>query len=450
MTDPKIINLTENMQIVISSTNPKLFMYENYLLNDHNRKINLFNRFVDGLKIDEPLLDKFKTFCNKLHDDNMAHLMVKYTIADHYSGFHNVNKCNMILRNIFDNNFTDFTINFSDKSHFECLKTLLETIQYFSIIFNDLDEFKNSITLNVDPNIAIIIFKLLYGFDVMPLITINNFCDVLKLMDVWLMDKLYMDQILLFTEKNMDDLITFLLSNEKYDDIAFLVNTFSYNVNISKILKHDFKDKIFIFDDWQTKFSCEQKIEAIKLSGKFELLNIAKINPEKIMYLLMDSNSNFMFETIYMMMTSHKNTKVYFKKIDDDTDDKLDIVVLIDEYYPKFIVNIYTRSDVKYNNKVFTFSPNANIFTFSHPFRKINVGHELLVGNNLKLIYDDPTHKYTITKMMKGEQSYEFMPYKLLHDIKVTHNIDEKCNGYVWVKKILKYNLVNKIDISSI
>jgi hypothetical protein len=448
-----MFNILDNIQITITSTNDQISIYKDHLVNDHEKKIKRFNKFVSTLDMNDELCKKIKYFCDSLQDNNIIHLMIKYTIAR----YHNVNfdgnifkKYNKILSDTFKNNLTDFTINFNDGSHFKCLKVLLSGIQYFSVIFNDFDEFQNSMILDINSEVATIVLKILYGQNILTLITMDNFVDVIKLMDMWLMDKLHMAQLLPFAEKNIDVLLQTFMDKDDFNVIRIFANNFIAGKNFEKLNKYNFKEKIFMFDDWPKKFTCEQKIEAIKLTGKFELLNVAQIPVASVLKILIECNPEDTLEMVYLMTATHNNTQVYYKQI-DYMNNGCDMVAVIHDYFPKFTVTFYTKTQIQFVNGNLSHMFNKDVFIFTHPFKKVCVGSELLVGDDLKLIYNNPSNKRCISQISKNFNDktiyYKIVPYESLPNSKCTHNNKElSINGKIWSINKVQCELVSNIQ----
>jgi hypothetical protein len=86
------------------------------------------------------------------------------------------------------------------------------------------------------------------------------------------------------------------MDGNSHDDIITITNLLKNIVNITdntkvnmirnKIVKHYFKDNIFVIADWPTIFTEEEKIKAIEMSEQYDLLNMSQISPKEVIKLL--------------------------------------------------------------------------------------------------------------------------------------------------------------------
>jgi hypothetical protein len=435
MHDSKRIKITDNLYITTSTSdntkeliNKKPYVYENFIVNEHNRKINIFNNFVDSLDVNIIKQNEIKTFCGGLQDNNDTHLIIKYIIAKNTHDF------TLTLSEILNNDLTDFTICFSDGVKIQCLKPLLKLIPYFLIIFGDFDEFKTDMELNIKSDIASIVLKLLYKQDISQLIIVENFCEIIKLMDLWLME-IYVGPILKYMANSASDIISYLIQGEKYDDILMLEDKFNSWFE-TKIYGYDYGDKIFIFNNWQLKFSDDIKMKAIQISKKYELFNVAAIDPFKVLLFLITLDPSKTLD-IVLRMKRATNSKVFYKEVGDcnnnlNSPDHPKMVAVIDEYYPIFKVKIYTKTCIRFDDGCYEVTNRKDIFSITHNFMDIYVGRKILIGDNFNLMYE----KYncvtieTITYDLDNNIQYETLPV-CVENITV-NGLSKKDVGYVW------------------
>ncbi len=335
-----------------SITDPNI----NKILNDVEL-INSYDTLINSLNKNNQPYDKIKRFYDSL-GDNEIHNTIKI-IIDKYcrlTYLDAVQIYKMVLMDIFNDGLTDFTINFPDNTSFHCLKIVLQEIPLFSMIFEDFDEFNNSIDLSIDLTIntetAMTIINLLYDPTTVNLITPNNFCDIFVLMQKWLMEYEYVNIMLEYANNNIKYIISHNLKQKQFNNILIfeehlnnIKNNDKLKDNVNDILKEmficEFGCDIFIFNDWQTKFSDKQKLNAIKLTKNYELLNDSKINPVIIIKFLRDFdfasdiyNKIFDIGTIKLFADNH-TLNVKSNKQDD--------FVVIKKFYPIFAISIFKK-----------------------------------------------------------------------------------------------------------
>jgi hypothetical protein len=457
MHDSKRIKISDNLYITTSTSdnakeliNKKPSVYENYIMNEHDKKINMFNKFLKIFNKNNPN-SKLLPFYNSL-DNTELHLVIKYIIVKYYQ-IKPENMTKKIMKDILNNDLTDFTINFPDGTSFKCLKVLLKTINYFSMIFNDFKELHNCIDLNVNHVIATIVLNLLYEQNVTQSVTVENFIEIIKLMDMWLMNTCYLKNLLPFIENNIEQITKFLSENEKFNDILILVKYLEKSRKMKHIVKiifkYDFKDKIFMFDSWPLNFNDEQKIQAIRSSGKFELLNVAQIDPHKVIDFLSEFNDVSILETISIM--KYSDGPVYFKQVPNSKPDgQIEMMAIIDEYYPHFKVTLFTKSDIKRcENNSYNYHKTNNVFSHTHPLKDISINTHILIGDNIKLIYNDPSHEYYYTCFTKNINDKTIkcqkLSFKMFHKyiLEANKNIDKI--GHIWTINKFEYKFIDMI-----
>jgi hypothetical protein len=459
----KRIKIDENQHIITllfddtkDLTNKKPYIYEKFIINEHDEKIKFFNMFIESLVGIDFKINKLKTFANSL-GDNELHLIIKYIISKHYQIQRNNNISKLVFSDILTNDLTDFTIHFPDGNFIKCLKILLKSIHYFSMIFDDFNECTDSITLDVDYKIASIVIGLLY--EQSELVTVENCYEVIKLMDMWLMESYYIDQLSSFMENHIEQIIKFLFEHERFDDILILENILDKHDKmvrvVNGIFRYDFKDKIFMFNNWQAKFTNDTKIQAIISTGNFELLNVANIDPYKVIKLLLKYNDVDILETIYMMKKCSAS-RIYFKTLNvhDYVSTSIDSIAIIDNYYPTLKVTIFSKTDMfrEINGPVYTID--KNLFSTTHPLKEITIGSHILIGNDIKLIHNNPDHEYYINNFSKRVdgtlQNRKKLSFHSFKNSVIQFDRNPDKIGAIWTKKIFECELNNKIDILNI
>ncbi len=333
-------------------------------INDINIKkepicdINPYEKLINVLDKNNKSYNKVKSFYDSLTDSEI-HNKIKFLINEYceLTDLDAIDIYKMVMMDIFNDGLTDFTVNFPDNTSCHCLKVVLQQIPLFSMIFEDFDEFNNNIDLSTDLTIntetAMTIIILLYDPTTINLITPNNFCDIFILMQKWLMEIEYIELMLDYAENNIQYIISHNLKQKQFNNILIfdehlnnIKNNNKIKQNIDGILKEmfscDFGCNIFIFNDWQTKFSDEQKINAIKLTKNYELLDYSKINPVTIVKFLRDFDFandiyNKIFDIGVIKPITNNNT------VNITSNNQLDKFVIIKKYFPIFAISIFKK-----------------------------------------------------------------------------------------------------------
>ena len=358
----------------------ELSVYETYIMNDHNRKIESFEQFKKSVTE-----QSIKRFCESL-TENLMHTLTKYMFAEHYNTQYSEKEIYIkSLRNTYKSNLTDFTVKLPNKT-ISCLKIVLEQSPFLKIMF---EEFKDLNELTLDSDLCEYAIKMLYKLDITEFITNDNFCDVFKLIDKWLLDNDYANVLLPFLIENHKEII----ADKSYDEVLVLTehltNIKKYHISFM-ILKHYYNSKVFETDNWPTKYSDEEKIKAIMTAGKYDLLDMSQIRPKKVIKMLRISSltdvSPF-YGTLLLdnVILHYSNNKIKNKNLDNT-----EIVVAIKSYYPFFKATIFTKTNYEFGeNDSFQVLSFDNNLAAVHPFKTLTIGDRILVGNDIKLMCDN-------------------------------------------------------------
>lgn len=404
--------INDNLSITIVSNDVNKTMFENYIKNEHLKKIKIYETFTKKLTTD------FKFFCDQLQN-NIIDIIIKYTIAEHCDE-------DVILQDLYNQKLSDFTIQFSDGTNIKCLKGLLRCIPYFSNMFEDTDV-QDVIILDYDPYTVQIVIDSLYHQNT---ITIENVCNVVKLMDMWLMN---FNIDLSFIDQNLDKILL-----NKEEDIVILVNNLKKtNFDLTKIYRHNFKN-IFLFDDWKNIFTDKQKINAIKSSGKYEYLNT--ISLQSVLPLLLEISKNDELDKLIdqlLIMACHNMAYCNSNIIQLPK-----IFVVIDDYYPIFNATIYTQSNIEIEAGIpTTHYYEDNIFYNIYPSIHVNVNQDILIGNDISSMYNDSDYINRIVSIEYNNKNIPQIYYSLYEDTEIVFD-HHPYDGMIWC--INKYQF--KID----
>ena len=343
----------------IDDDTKQLNMFERYIVTEHNRKIETFEKFKRTI-IDEHI----KKFCDQL-TDSMTHTLVKYIFAEYCPYLISVNEVyDRSLRDVFTQNITDFKIKLPTKT-IPCLRIVLEQSSFFKMMF---EEFNNVDEITLDLDMYELIIKMLYKVNITEFISVNNFIETFMLVDKCLLDMNYTIELIPFLEENYIE----IMNGNSHDDIITITNLLKNIVNITdntkvnmirnKIVKHYFKDNIFVIADWPTIFTEEEKIKAIEMSEQYDLLNMSQISPKEVIKLLEITDLTDIWD-IYSILQK-KNVIIHFhnningRLHSSDTN----IIIIIDEYYPNFKATIFVKTDIVFDNTSYNYVPYENIF----------------------------------------------------------------------------------------
>src|ERR1700679_595126 len=163
--------------------------HENNLINVHNRKLEVFDRYVKSIPDD---LLHIKNFCESL-TNNTTHTLVKYMFTEYQKFCDLINETHhgtvydTVLRDISQNKLTDFTIKFPNNKTMSCLKVILEQAPFFKMMFGEFIDLQ-TIDLNMNFNITSIIIKMLHKQNVTQSITCKNILAIFALLDKLLIE----------------------------------------------------------------------------------------------------------------------------------------------------------------------------------------------------------------------------------------------------------------------
>ena len=367
----KLIDESTKRTISVYMFNCKVISKIDISLTYYDKKIMLFGNYVKSLHCSE-CCDKIINFCCSLTDSDM-HTQIKYLIAENYEAHDLHDTYVRTLREIYINDLTDFTITFANKKTFSCLKLVLSQIPFFKIMF---EEFKEMDCFETDINfdVGVPIIKMFYGF---VLDLLDKFIDMFELADKWLLDDVS-DVFVKYLSKNK-----WIIRVIEFDELAILTNhlTNIWSSTDNKELKGviddilgeyhllDLKDKILKFEKWVMIFNDEQKLDAIKISGNYKLLNVSGIDPKIVIEFLI-LQKIFDIYDIYNMACSEiaiigfgPLSGIYdiynmacseiaiigfgpLSGISNDTQ----MIVQITKYYPQFKCKILSKTNFHVNN----------------------------------------------------------------------------------------------------
>lgn len=318
-----------------------------------------------------------------------------------------------VLQEIFNNSLCDCTIIFSDGIHFSCLKIVLELIPCFESVFKDCF-ISDRIDIYEKSEVAVPIIKLIYDQSPNNLITIQNFCDILILMDKWLLDISYINLMLQYASTNIVDIVTHQLKNDNVASIVTVerllrnINNKDYYDIFHKLYNHDFVwlTNIFMFDEWPAKFSDKHKLEAIDLSKDLKLLDKAILEPINVLnYLRIFNSENETYADVLDFAMS-ENTKIYYGQINFDMFNleevsTFDTLIHVHNYFPFFRATVLCKT--KHRAKINTITNHSDI-TFDsgiknyimHTYQKLSIGSYLAINDNAYAILKNITCNYHV------------------------------------------------------
>ncbi len=360
-------------------------------------------------------------------------------------------------------------VNLPNNIKIKCPKEIFKKVPCFKMMFDDCsfdNNSNNEIELPIELGIAKTFIEMLYSDD-LNVITHKNCIELFKLMDSYLMVD-YFDVIFKFLEntENIKTIINFELEKNGCENLNILyillkniedetneasdIVTKGRKITASRILANmkiiinalgNIGEILLKFVNWQQIFTDNQKIEAIKKSKNYELLNISGISPEIILGFLiqLDFKSNIYFDIGNKIIDYEQN--VYFKPINYKfvPSKYVTVITVFNNYFPIFeclIFNVIplTIIDINKNKITFTFN-NTNI--------KILVGSELILG--CVICDDKTTDRYKVININKicGNNKCQtdcaifcdpklgIINYELVLDIDVS--IDRNIFSLVWL-----------------
>lgn len=409
--------------------------------------------FLDSLRIKNPIeRNIYDLFV--IHNDNE---LIKYRIVQliryhlNNSILNLASSSEQILTTIF-NNIHDFKLLFLDGKYMQCLKSfLICKIPYFKMINDDKMLNCEELLINTNSTVTKTLITLLY-FEHIETINVDNFLDLVKLIDMWLIDDCYhLMAEFAFESNNMYDVIKSLSEKKNYDDIVLMYHIFKKLEEDNKwgVLKMD-KSKsvsikiltlfvnidgnIFIFNNWNKIFTPQHQLYAIGLTKQYEYLNTANINVKDTILLLMkhDFKSKFYYDIVNHFTSKPSyiefgvsNTKYGTFVSHNDT------VYNVSSYYPVFSYHEFKKFNngvAKIDNNTLKIS-NVNIYNFI----EISVGTKIVFGHTF-IASKCLENYYTVTKIIANYNNHIF-------DVDTIHHINPQ-------SKYMTYEITLDKDIN--
>lgn len=427
----KIINNTLQKQI---NNNLSLDDKFNIVLLNINKSIDIYlnQRYSYITETEYDNYVHFKHLCESLNTSNNTYIKIKHQIAVNYIA--NSHKIYVgLLKDIYNASLSDFTINFLNEpsQSFKCLKIIIQKIPYFDMMINDCN-ITDSMTIIDNYDTAMILMKLLY-FNIpcdntfeqhskIVNITNENVIDVLLLTDKYLVTN-YVNALIVFIKKNIMNIIRWLLDNNKIDKLVLLeqilcnivTNNIYHECGIQNIINiiYDTKlgEHVFMFNNWENKFSGHVLLDAIKITNQYDLLDkVPDISPLNIVSFLnrVDYESNIYYK---ISKCVYKNKSMIFYTY-PELEIRNDNFVVITNYYPKFT---YVKYSV-IKGKITKISDNGIHLKF-HDY----MTYSIPIGTKIIFNVEMETKKYTINKIIKYSYDYKIDVPHLYH-----HGLNEK------------------------
>jgi hypothetical protein len=384
-----------------------------------------------------------------------------------------VEKYELILDKIM-NDITDFQINLSDGQSIKCSKNIIKRfIPYLSLFYGGDFNNINEIFLDTDPELTKLLVKLLYTHDY-SLITIDNFVNLCKLMDMFLMDSAFvlcMNFAAQASYSNFKIIINNELTQNYIDNIVQLHKIFERLKNksstytnicngICNTISNTFYQKnqnIFVFDNWPKIFSPMGKLAAIRKYQKYELLNVVDLAPKDIIPFLMDVfyENTFYYDIANHLKSSGNNIK-YMSKGDKYTfqDGSNSWTFIITNYFPIFsyikLIHIPSCS----------YQAGTNIINIMNNFNRkgIKIGTKIILANTTISMDENSQiiiNEYTITNIIAYYDNHVINIKKIKHilsDVKkikyeliLDKNIQTNSKGGFWMVKHKMYESKHNI-----
>ncbi len=411
------------------------------------------------INLNDPSESKFLQICESLNNDNdPIQCKIKRFILGHNVNVMVIYKYLSVLRYIYQQKLFNFTIKFDNDEKIECNKNVLMTNKYFKTLFDDCGEVSNELFLTTDYNITTELIKLLYrpknyDFDS------HDFCKIFEMMDMMLMDSEYIYDMLKFLDEYTASIINYEFSQNNINNIQLLIlhlkniydtnNDFGEDTKVlahhiyKKIINLNFDIKILNHDNW-------------KMLETFNVFRISFLTGIKIL-----KNYDFgndIYAQIEYMTKTHRH-KVYYKYSNSnsnriktcnlDYDYKL---IIINEWYPTFKVDIFEKINCKINelheNQI-TIKFNGN----KNP--KILINSKLLFGHNVSPLNDNI---YEVIKIVKclDDRTVEVMRatsisdlpiyYKLYLNKNIPKTYEEIHDDPIWIFKQIEHKVLSFED----
>jgi hypothetical protein len=392
----------------------------------------IYNHLLESFDLNNYIHNNFKNLCNSLNIDNDTNKEIKQIILNHSTSYgleiNNIYK--LVTKDIYNNNLTDFEIVFSNGQTFSCLKAILQTIPYFSMMFEDVP-IDDHINLASNYEITTALIKLVHDSDA-EVINSDNYIELFELMDQYLM-KEHFYVMLKFGENNIASITEELLNTKQFTKLTTLFRLLSNIATekvdgdnntlktaalklISKMLCVNPGENIEIYENWQDIFTDEQKLLAIRTCKKYELLEIGKITPIKVIKFLAeidfanDIYCDIFDEYEYNHLYAQYDAKIIFDPHNVGFKEEASNCGVYDSRFKTFfIINSYypVLKYIKMSKLPATiFNDGTNNILKFHKCSKIHIsiGSELLFRNTI-----DTEHLYnvyTVKSILKrgGEQ----------------------------------------------
>lgn len=417
---------------------------------------NLFESFDNT----NPIHMQFKNLCESLNVVNPINEKIKNIVLGYCDMFdvEIVEIFRLVKLDIYGQNLTDFVIEFPENKVYPCLKALIKTIPYFDMIFNDID-MGDSLTLSSDFGITSSLLTLVYDQNA-DVLNVSNYVEIFEMMDKYLM-KEYFYILLEWAKNNVGDIMREYVLNNDFDRIKLLYrilknisdekfmkdNEFSFNncenlkkeakIVINKMFDVSMGIGMTMFDDWFIIFTDVQKLKNIYESKRYDLLDVANIEPKLVIQFLSKLDpDNDSYDDIFTMIQIYNMVVEYgeCKNINGSS-------IIVESYYPTFKykkivklpINIITIND---NELIIHFFQNSNI--------NIKTGSKLVFGHVWK-VYNVNQIKRCV-KYIDKEKVVDNVHYTTNTDVTFKLDLDDV---YPTDRKLYVYNyeeVEEKID----
>jgi hypothetical protein len=380
---------------------------------------NIYNNLYTALDLTMPMHVNFKNLCDSLSVENNVNMSIKSIILDKATLYGVIidDIYKLVTMEIYENHLTDFEIVFPDNNVIPCLKAMIKTIPYFSIMFEDV-ETTNHVNVSVDYYMMSCVIELLYN-PTAPVQTWINYVQIFELMDKYLM-KDHFNIMINHGKHNMKVIMEHLLSEKQFDKITLLHRILSNIVNEKGVDSDDAKQLIYkmaeidpaefmdMIEGWQEIYNDRLKLNFVKTHKKYELLNIANINPDLVVSLLAEIDfSHDVCQDMLDWIVQHKanlkfcpNNKVTSLKIVD----RYGYVgyfpiIIIESYYPVLTYRKVIKLPVNTINKTISTINSITLQYKESSNTHIMVGTKLIFGKIETT--QDINNIYTVESIIK-------------------------------------------------
>jgi hypothetical protein len=433
----------------------------------HGIGTDIFQNILRKCNSNNMAHNKFKQICMSLENNDM-HNKIKEFIIDNDKNNDPIQKQYFtLLTYIFENNLTDITIKFPNNEYYECNKLVLKTNEYFKKMLDDCELINNEMHLITDPELTLIIIKLLhnnYNQD----INISKFHKLFLLTDMMLIDEPIIGLMLDTLKSNLNVIIYYEMEQNNFNNINNFIeqlkNIFqmvdnyyeetrreAYNIYTS-ILNLEFGDKIFNFVNWNMLFSDEQKLNAIKLTNNFELVNDANIPFKTGIDFLKELDFANDIYTEIENIVSCSGTNIYFKENNIDVKyyetnygynyQVIKSVIVLEEWFPIFKINIFERviADIIESNQEY-----ITIAIRDANSKQICVNSKILIGH---ILSSNSENIFTVENIIKClndktanvNSTIYTSNSSIKYKIKLNKCVPDIYNELVVNEKVIQYN----------